>query len=319
MESRGEIPRAGESTSCGARRSADSPLRHAPLPDGPAALHPALHRTRHQALVQRRARGRRRHQPLRRADDGARRDHRHGKHRRRGDGDRRRRTRRRALDLADGRLRHGHQVRRGGAGASSTARPRPTGRWPAGPCTCSSEAWACSWLGVVFAAFTAVAAFGIGNMVQANSVAVLAHETLRREPVDHRRGPHRPDGRRDPRRHPLDRARVRRAGAVHGDLQHRRLPHPPVHARGPHPRDHRPDRLGRVHRAGGGRRLPRRRRPRGDALRHRARPVLQRGRARLGADRRRRRADDEPRSPGARVRRPASSGTPSSCARSRGS
>ena len=34
------------------------------------------------------------------------------------------------------------------------------------------------WLGIVFAAFTAVAAFGIGNMVQANSVAVLAHETF---------------------------------------------------------------------------------------------------------------------------------------------
>ena len=34
------------------------------------------------------------------------------------------------------------------------------------------------WLGVLFAAFTAVAAFGIGNMVQANSIAALAEETL---------------------------------------------------------------------------------------------------------------------------------------------
>ena len=34
------------------------------------------------------------------------------------------------------------------------------------------------WLGIVFAVFTAVAAFGIGNMVQANSVAVLAHDTF---------------------------------------------------------------------------------------------------------------------------------------------
>jgi len=38
------------------------------------------------------------------------------------------------------------------------------------------------WLGIVFAVFTAAAAFGIGNMVQANSVAVLAHETLHVSP-----------------------------------------------------------------------------------------------------------------------------------------
>ena len=36
------------------------------------------------------------------------------------------------------------------------------------------------WLGVVFAALTAVAAFGIGCMVQANSISALLHETLRR-------------------------------------------------------------------------------------------------------------------------------------------
>ena len=34
------------------------------------------------------------------------------------------------------------------------------------------------WLGVLFAAFTAVAAFGIGNTVQANSIAVLAKEAF---------------------------------------------------------------------------------------------------------------------------------------------
>ena len=34
------------------------------------------------------------------------------------------------------------------------------------------------WLGVTFAALTAVAAFGIGNMVQANSIAALVHETF---------------------------------------------------------------------------------------------------------------------------------------------
>ncbi len=34
------------------------------------------------------------------------------------------------------------------------------------------------WLGLVFAALTAVAAFGIGNMVQANSISTLVHETF---------------------------------------------------------------------------------------------------------------------------------------------
>jgi len=34
------------------------------------------------------------------------------------------------------------------------------------------------WLGVVFAAFTAVSAFGIGNMVQANSISAMVTETF---------------------------------------------------------------------------------------------------------------------------------------------
>lgn len=34
------------------------------------------------------------------------------------------------------------------------------------------------WLGLVFAGFTAVTAFGIGNMVQANSISTLVHETF---------------------------------------------------------------------------------------------------------------------------------------------
>src|SRR6185436_6325213 len=34
------------------------------------------------------------------------------------------------------------------------------------------------WLGLVFAALTAVAAFGIGNMVQANSISTLLETTL---------------------------------------------------------------------------------------------------------------------------------------------
>ena len=39
------------------------------------------------------------------------------------------------------------------------------------------------WLGLVFAGLTAIAAFGIGNMVQANSIASLASESLHVSPV----------------------------------------------------------------------------------------------------------------------------------------
>ncbi|HOS41423.1 MAG TPA: alanine:cation symporter family protein, partial [Spirochaetota bacterium] len=38
------------------------------------------------------------------------------------------------------------------------------------------------WLAVVFCVFTALAAFGIGNMVQANSIAVMARETFSIDP-----------------------------------------------------------------------------------------------------------------------------------------
>ncbi len=38
------------------------------------------------------------------------------------------------------------------------------------------------WLGMVFAALTAVAAFGIGNMVQANSISSLVNETMHISP-----------------------------------------------------------------------------------------------------------------------------------------
>ncbi len=40
-----------------------------------------------------------------------------------------------------------------------------------------------NWLAVLFCLFTALAAFGIGNMVQANSIASLAKETLNISPV----------------------------------------------------------------------------------------------------------------------------------------
>lgn len=41
----------------------------------------------------------------------------------------------------------------------------------------------CKWLAVLFALFTAVAAFGIGNTVQANAIATLTQETYNISPV----------------------------------------------------------------------------------------------------------------------------------------
>ena len=38
------------------------------------------------------------------------------------------------------------------------------------------------WLGVIFAIFTAISAFGIGNMVQANSISTMVNETFRIAP-----------------------------------------------------------------------------------------------------------------------------------------
>src|SRR5512133_2826637 len=50
------------------------------------------------------------------------------------------------------------------------------GEWRLGPLA--------RWLGIVFAALTAIAAFGIGNMVQANSISSLVDETFRYAPDD---------------------------------------------------------------------------------------------------------------------------------------
>jgi AGCS family alanine or glycine:cation symporter len=59
----------------------------------------------------------------------------------------------------------------------------PNGSMAGGPMYVLERAMGLKWLGVVFAAFTAIAAFGIGNMVQANSIAMLAGETLHLSPV----------------------------------------------------------------------------------------------------------------------------------------
>ena len=59
----------------------------------------------------------------------------------------------------------------------------PNGSMAGGPMYVLERAMGLKWLAVVFAVFTASAAFGIGNMVQANSVAVLAAETLHVRPA----------------------------------------------------------------------------------------------------------------------------------------
>lgn len=57
------------------------------------------------------------------------------------------------------------------------------GRTLGGPMYALERGLGWKWLGVLFALFTAVAAFGIGNTVQANAIATLADETLNIAPA----------------------------------------------------------------------------------------------------------------------------------------
>lgn len=54
----------------------------------------------------------------------------------------------------------------------------PNGTMAGGPMYALERGLGSKPLGVVFAAFTAIAAFGIGNMTQANSISTLAHDTF---------------------------------------------------------------------------------------------------------------------------------------------
>ncbi|MBI5024098.1 MAG: sodium:alanine symporter family protein [Candidatus Omnitrophica bacterium] len=58
----------------------------------------------------------------------------------------------------------------------------PQDQMAGGPMYVLERGMNCRWLGVIFAFFTAVAAFGIGNMVQANSIAQMAKETFHISP-----------------------------------------------------------------------------------------------------------------------------------------
>ena len=59
---------------------------------------------------------------------------------------------------------------------------RPDGTMAGGPMYVLERGMKARWLGMTFAALTAVAAFGIGNMVQANSISSLVQETFRISP-----------------------------------------------------------------------------------------------------------------------------------------
>jgi AGCS family alanine or glycine:cation symporter len=58
----------------------------------------------------------------------------------------------------------------------------PKGEMAGGPMYVLERGMNAKWLGILFAIFTAVAAFGIGNMVQTNSIATLVHDSLHISP-----------------------------------------------------------------------------------------------------------------------------------------
>ena len=58
----------------------------------------------------------------------------------------------------------------------------PTGAMAGGPMYVLERGLGQRWLGMIFAALTAIAAFGIGNMVQANSISAMVEETCHVSP-----------------------------------------------------------------------------------------------------------------------------------------
>ncbi|MHA3773855.1 alanine/glycine:cation symporter family protein [Verrucomicrobiota bacterium sgz303538] len=54
----------------------------------------------------------------------------------------------------------------------------PTGEMAGGPMYALEHGLKAKWLGVIFAVFTAVAAFGIGNMTQANAIVAMVQEHM---------------------------------------------------------------------------------------------------------------------------------------------
>ncbi len=58
----------------------------------------------------------------------------------------------------------------------------PSGQMAGGPMYVLERGLKMKWLGMLFAALTAVTAFGIGNMVQANSISTMVNETFKVSP-----------------------------------------------------------------------------------------------------------------------------------------
>lgn len=58
----------------------------------------------------------------------------------------------------------------------------PDGSYSGGPMYVMEKGLKQKWMGVIFAVFTAAAAFGIGNSVQSNSIAVMVNETFNISP-----------------------------------------------------------------------------------------------------------------------------------------
>ena len=58
-----------------------------------------------------------------------------------------------------------------------------SGRMLGGPMYALERGLGCKWLAVLFAVFTALASFGIGNTVQANAIATVANETYHIDPA----------------------------------------------------------------------------------------------------------------------------------------
>lgn len=59
---------------------------------------------------------------------------------------------------------------------------KPDGEMAGGPMYVCEHGLKMKWLGVLFAFFAGIAAFGIGNMVQANSISVMVNETFHVSP-----------------------------------------------------------------------------------------------------------------------------------------
>jgi alanine or glycine:cation symporter, AGCS family len=58
----------------------------------------------------------------------------------------------------------------------------PQGQMAGGPMYVLEHGLHARWLGIIFAVFTSIAAFGIGSMVQANSISTLLQETINLSP-----------------------------------------------------------------------------------------------------------------------------------------